>query len=483
MSKAGKQGIDDLYEVPTTTKWTTRKKVIVGVGIAAAVIVVVAVAVVLGVLLSRKGDTTATSDASVVSVYWSLDGVTSDSSNTYNGTLVNSASYFSQSNTQPFVAYGRGLSLSSTSSQYMTVSSPFLDLSSRSFTIEAWIFSSTVYSGDYGIFGQCQCSTCSNQCLYFLVRGSYLYAGFTSNDISGLTNISNSLWYHVAFVYNYNTKQQILYVNGVQDNIKSSASAYQGTNGTINIGSTIVLSVRSYFNGYIDNVKITTRAKTSSELLTTATLAGYFAFDASAPYNDNGPNGFNGTQNNAAITSGRVNEAIRFTGSSSYFSAYGFFQVGYGVYANRPFSVSLWINPSAITSCTIVQFAYSLTNWACHNLIGIWTYSNSVGQIHVQGWSWPIILGSYLTVNTWTHVSVTYSYTNGLRLYVNGVYFGNTGSFSFSNSGYITYLTLGYMYYCSSGSISNNGYQGSVDEVYIHSREITQAEVTALANP
>ncbi|CAF2659490.1 unnamed protein product [Rotaria sp. Silwood2] len=427
--------------------------------------------------------TTAKTEAStVISVYWSLDGVTSDSSNTYNGILISSASYFSTANNQPFVGYGQGLNLSSSSSQYMSVSSPFLDLTYRSFTIEAWIFSTTVYSGDYGIFGQCQCTTCSNQCLYFLVRGGHLFASFTHNDISGSQTLTNNLWYYVTFVYNYNTKQQILYVNGIQDTIKSDASVYQGTNGTIDVGSTLVLSIRNYFNGYIDNVQITTRAKSSDEILTAATLAGYFSFDVPSPYNDYGPNGVNGTQNNTVIVSGRVNQAIRFTGSLSYFYAYGFFQAAYGVYASKSFSVSLWINPTALTASTIVQFSYNLTTFRCHNLIGIFSNYGTTGQIIVQGMYWPIIVGPYITTNTWTHISVTYSFTNGLSLYVNGVYIGHTGSFTFSNSGYITYLQLGFMYTCSSASISNTGYQGLVDEVYVHSRELTQADVTALAN-
>ncbi|CAF3972531.1 unnamed protein product [Rotaria sordida] len=209
--------------------------------------------------------------------------------------------------------------------------------------------------------------------------------------------------------------------------IKSDASAYQGINGTIDIDSTLVLSIRNYFNGYIDNVKITTRAKTSDEILTAATLAGYFSFDMPSPYNDNGPNSVNGTQNSAVIVSGRVNQAIHFSGSSSYFYAYDFF-----------------------------------ARWSS---------------------SWIILVGPYLTTNTWTHISVTYSYTNGLTLYVNGGYFGQTGRFTFTSSGYITYLQLGFMYTCSSsGSVSNSAYQGSVDEVYVHSRELTQAEVTTLSS-
>lgn len=78
---------------------------------------------------------------------------------------------------------------------------------------------------------------------------------------------------------------------------------------------------------------------------------------------------------------------------------------------------------------------------------------------------------------------MTYSMANGFRLYTNGVYFGSTGAYSYGNSGNITWLQLGYMSSCSSAVSMNAGYQGAIDEVYMHSRELTASEVSVLANP
>ena len=74
--------------------------------------------------------------------------------------------------------------------------------------------------------------------------------------------------------------------------MRSEASPYQGT---IDIGSSVIFSIKNYFNGFIDTVKLTSRAKTTVEILSTATLA--------PPYTDAGPN--------AIIVSGRVNQRIR----------------------------------------------------------------------------------------------------------------------------------------------------------------------------
>jgi hypothetical protein len=287
----------------------------------------------------------------------------------------------------------------------------------------------------------------------------------------------------VAFVYNYATQQQILYVNGYQDSIKSSSSSYQGTNGSLWIGASQIYLTVSYYTGYIDNVKITTRAKSATEILNAASLTAYFPFDLPNPTYDSGPLGLNGTLNNTAVVSGRVHQAMRFSGSTSYFYAYGFYQISYGVAAGKSFSVSFWMNPSVISSCTIIQTAYSLSNYACDNFFGLYASVGSTAQVMVQSYYGPIIYGPFVVINTWTHISVTYSLTDGFRLYVNGVYYGSPGTFTYSNSGYIMYLQLGYAYPCSGSSITNSGYQGSLDEVYVHSRELSQSEVTALANP
>ncbi|CAF1269137.1 unnamed protein product [Rotaria sordida] len=472
----------NLKSTSNTTKWSTTKKVIVGIVIAVIVIAVIATVIALAVVLSRKSDTTATT-TSVTIAYWSLDSVTTDLYNVYNGTLVNSASYFTNTTNQPYVGNGGGLSLTSSSSQYFSVSSPFLDLTYKSFTIEAWIYPSISSSVDYGIFGQCQCSSCSNQCLYIIIRSYRLYVSFMSNDLSGNATLTSNTWYHIAFVYNNDTKQQRLFVNGYRDATKTDASPYQGTNGSIWIGASRVYLTTSYYNGYIDNFKITTRAKSSTEILNAATLTAYFSFDVSSGITyDSGPLGLNGTSVNTATLSGHLNEAMRFSGSSSYFYAYGFYQIGYGVSYAQPFSVSLWINPSSASACTIVQTAYTLSTYTCHNLLGFYSTLGLTAQIIVQGWAWPVIYGPFATLNTWTHISVTYSQTNGLRLYVNGVYYGTTGTFSFSNTNRIMYFQLGYVNICSSNYITSAGYQGLIDEVYVHSREISQSEVTTLAS-
>ena len=434
-------------------------------------------------VISIRTTTASVRPSATVSASWSFDNVTTDFYATYDGALLNGASYSPLSTTQPYLGNGRALNLVSSLSQSFLIATPFLNLSYTSFTIEAWLYSTTSYTGDNSIFSQCQCVTCANQCLHFLVRGGRLYAGFILNDVTGSTTLTSNLWYHVAFVYNYDTQQQIVYVNGIQVGIKSNADSYQGTNGSMHIGWANAAVAPNYFNGYIDNVKVMTRAKAAAEILSAASLVAYYSFDLPTPRMDNGPNGLNGIAVSTAIVPGRVNQAMRFTGASSYFQAYGFYEIGYGVNINRPFSISMWINPSSVISSTFLQQSTSQSGGSCLNMIGFYSPTSLAGQLVVQTYGFPTIYGPFITVNTWTHFSWTYSPTNGYTLYIDGLVFGSTGASTLQASGAITWLHVGYNFACTAGNINNAAYQGSIDEIYIHNRELTQSDVTALAHP
>ncbi len=95
-----------------------------------------------------------------------------------------------------------------------------------------------------------------------------------------------------------------------------------------------------------------------------------------------------------------------------------------------------------------------------------------------------VMTGPFVAQNTWTHISLTYSSTNGYTLYVNGIYFGATaGPNVYATSGTFANLFIGFSGTNCGGATYNAAYQGSIDEVYIHSRELTQTDVTGLANP
>ncbi len=124
------------------------------------------------------------------------------------------------------------------------------------------------------------------------------------------------------------------------------------------------------------------------------------------------------------------------------------------------------------------------TGW-CVQWIGL----SSLGEIVVHGYRSTGVVqvtGPVLKVGEWVHIVETYNQLNGIRLYVNGILYGQSSPFVYAASGVPMVVTLGQP--LSGGSCNHTGiqsgyYRGQIDEFYIYSRELSQADVTALANP
>lgn len=298
------------------------------------------------------------------------------------------------------------------------------------------------------------------------------------DDIVGLTSLSPSTWYHIAYVYDYSTKTQMLYIQGVLDNSRSSAGPYQGINASILIGSSLLSG--SSFNGFIDNLKVTTRAKTAAELLLAASLVVYFSFDGPSLIEDMGPNKMNATISNAAGVSGKVGQGLAFSGVMSYMQIPGFYQLGK---SNQPFSYAMWIYPYSIVGGTLLlKSAWQSSNFTwCQVMMGL----SYVGQIsfRTNGMS-PQMTGPFIPAMQWTHLALTYSRAVGQSMYINGVLYMSTGSGDYSSSNQIDWLTIGYNFAsCTASPIIGGFYFGIVDEFYVYRRELSASEVYALANP
>jgi hypothetical protein len=112
----------------------------------------------------------------------------------------------------------------------------------------------------------------------------------------------------------------------------------------------------------------------------------------------------------------------------------------------------------------------------------------SSGQIAINSWNGGNIpvTGPTVSLNTWTHIVGTYSQTNGERLYVNGTLRASAGAYSFAAGGVPMTITLGNSLLgtgvCNTGTIQMGQFYGSLDEFYVYARELTAAEVTALAS-
>jgi hypothetical protein len=111
-----------------------------------------------------------------------------------------------------------------------------------------WFYSTALSSADYGLFGQYYAQT-TDQSLHYLIRNYHIHLGFYNDDLSGSTTIQLNTWYHVAFVYDYASSTQSIYLNGNLDSSRNSSS-FKGLSGSIVIEKTEQdFGTSNYFNG------------------------------------------------------------------------------------------------------------------------------------------------------------------------------------------------------------------------------------------
>lgn len=119
-----------------------------------------------------------TTSPPIITAIWNFNNDTNDYYNNYNGVSANTASYVTGYTNLNNTAF----SFISSSSQYVIINSPFLDLTNKSFTVEIWFYLTSLSSGDYGLFGQCQ-TTSMDKCLMYLIRNYHIYLGFYAGKI------------------------------------------------------------------------------------------------------------------------------------------------------------------------------------------------------------------------------------------------------------------------------------------------------------
>ena len=176
---------------------------------------------------------------------WNFEDDLTDSVGIYHGFMDTAAVYVTGYVNKALVANG---------SQYADVTTPFLNLTMRSFTVQAWIYAfGTSFGVDYGILGQCE-SFVPDHCLLFLIRSKRLYMAFFFDDVAGATNVPLNVWTHVAFVYDITTNTKSLYMNGILDGVSTGGTYYQGTLGHTYIGHSVLSLSITAFPGYIDQV-------------------------------------------------------------------------------------------------------------------------------------------------------------------------------------------------------------------------------------
>ena len=366
-------------------------------------------------------------------------------------------------------------------SQYLNIVSPSLKLCNQSWTFEAWILIKYITSAnEFVIIGQCK-STVNDECLHLLVKDKHLFFGTWYDDLTGNTTLGTSRWYHVAFTFDCDTRTQSIYLDGVIDGSRQANACFQGHSQSVTIGAVDVHVPERFFNGLIDQLSFTDRPKSSEEILQDATLTLYFSFNNDSIY-DQGPLRINGSlAGNTTFIAGRVGKALEIRNvNQSYFQVQGLVLLGT---TDHPYSFSIWIRPNLQQQSSVIHLSSSENGTGvCLPILGL----TDTSQLVSYSWNGTSVsvTGPVIPLNSWTHVAITYSSGNGLRLHVNGTLRNSLVPFSFSSAGTPMYLLIGSPNLgvtCGSALNVNGQYSGAVDEFQVYSRELSTVDIATLA--
>ena len=231
-------------------------------------------------------------------------------------------------------------------------------------------------------------------------------------------------------------------------------------------------------------IKITNRTKSSCEIFNDATLVSYYSFDLTI--DDQGPNSLHSSigeqfNNGISFQSGIRNEALLFSKEYSYFQSWNYHSL---TIDNQSYSYSLWIYPNVIKG-TILHLSSDKTGSGRFSL-PILSFSIN-GSLVAQTFNGSIVslYGPQIPVFNWTHITLTWSSFNGLKLYINGDLYSQLSISTYQSLNvdrlFILLGTSGLCHHCQTSQLLIGSYFGSIDEFYVYNRELTSNDICVLS--
>ncbi len=360
------------------------------------------------------------------------------------------------------------------SDQYVSIGQPIPNGSS--YTKEAWVYTFTT-AGPNNIISSL------NTPLW--LSSGRLVAGQGGNFsvVVDPGAFPANQWVYVAVTYDAATSTMCLYRNGALVATSTSTPAYSAENTWIGSHD----GTKSYFNGYMDEVRIWDIALTQQQLKANmykgpaadaSGLVDYFTFnDGSGSTLTNATGGPNGTlENSPAWNASAVQygaNALNFDGSDDYAVIPDVISSDFTIeYLMRTTATGLsgtaWYNGSGIVDAEVP----GSTNDFGTALVGS-KLAFGIGQ---SGLDRTIFSTSDVNTGNWVHVAATWKQSTGeMQLYINGT-LESTGTGSTNLRDAPTRITLGEL------QTDNNHYNGDIDEVRIWNEVRTQAQIQTSMN-
>jgi hypothetical protein len=442
-------------------------------------------------LLSAASGVFAPNDPNFANVTLLLDGngTNGAQNNTFLDSSTNNFTITRNGNTTQgsFSPYGSNWSNYFNGSSYLTPSSSFTNLGTSAYTIEFWIFPTTLVADGKHVIA----ANDTNGLVVVINNAKVSINKFGVGDVLAYnTALSTNTWTHVALVrQGTGSNQTKIYING-----SSVATGTDNNNWTVTANTAIGGNSGTnsqYITGYLSNLRIVTSAVytstftpsttpltaiTNTSLLTcqsnrfidnsstarTFTTSGspsvqrFSPFEPTAPYSTSvigGSGYFDGSGDDIRTTTNQI------------------------IPATSNFTIEGWIYTTNVTGNTVVFSQSSSSNSGRFILYCLDTFQLYLG---IGSPFTSITTSGTFNLNTWNHWAVTRN-GNTFTLYMNG---SSQGTMTSSNSIENTVLTFGNFY---SNTQYFVGYQSDNrlvnDLVYSGSTyTIPTAPLTAIAN-
>lgn len=278
--------------------------------------------------------------------------------------------------------------------------------------------------------------------------------GCSANNASIVTSnkvLNLNTWYHL--VCQRKNGVFSLYIDGVFEN-SATPGVLNFTRNTFVLGRNAFAGIAggsTPWTGNIDNFRIVKNSSLYTNVVT----------DLSGNYN--------GIPTNITYDTGKFGQAAVFNGTSKISAP----QVGLNNIGKGSCTVTCWVKPSNLNGVQCFVYLGSFGSNQIHFGFSSGTLWGGTGN----GTTWGTISsGSALTANVWTYVTMVVDRINGiLKFYKNGIQV-YSGAYTAMPTTTTSPLLLG------TQDNSINYYNGSMDQVRIFNRALTQSEVTKLFN-
>ncbi|MBS4028754.1 MAG: T9SS type A sorting domain-containing protein [Ignavibacteriales bacterium] len=311
--------------------------------------------------------------------------------------------------------FGKGRSFNGTTDGVTIANSPSLQITNN-LTLECWINASSFNAGTIISKGTTHYRTYA---IYLASdqRGlifEYSTGGVEGEDISSNVSVQLGEWTHIAVTWTSGLVK--FYVNGnLVNSVQANSTTLLTDQENLYIGST---SSGPHFDGAIDEVRISNKARQLNEFNVNDDLVAYYPFNGNA--NDESGNGNNGTVEGATLTTdrfGNANSAYYFNGSNNFINC------GHNpsLQLTNAVSISAWVKTPGgpqIGSYIIGKVAY---NQPSYEYSLEFEYPVPGLKADAGGENYDELTTNFLPADSqWYHITATWEYPGLFKVYKNG---------------------------------------------------------------